>query len=146
MTCHNAITLDDDALKACTLLRQPNCPRFIIFGFNKDNSKIVLLKASEPDSTHDEFVEALPEADAAYAVYSFDFEHPEGGHTTTRTRTCFITWTPPKTGRIRKFVVANSKHALRSQIPGYCIDFDAASCAEDISEEAFFEKCAPTVK
>jgi hypothetical protein len=141
MSCHNVISLEEDALHALNQQKIGKGHLFMIFKFNENNSKIILHKASQEGEGYDEFIKSLPEDDVAYGIYHFKFDVSDG---TRRSRDCFITWIPKCSNRIKKFVAANSKRALHSQMNGNIVDFTATSI-DEISEKELFDKCITTI-
>jgi cofilin len=135
------ISLDDNAHHALNDMRIGKGHCFAIFKFNENNSKIILHKASQEEEGYEEFIESLPKDDVAYGIYQFKFDVPDG---TRRSRDCFVTWIPKESNRIKKFVAANSKRAIHSQMNGNHVDFTANSL-DEISLNDFFDKCITTI-
>ena len=141
MTCKNSIGLAEEVLHHISELRTGKKCRYTLYGFSEDGKEIVIKKIGGPDETLDDFVEALPEKEVVYGVYSYGFDVEDG---TRRGRTCFITWVPAGANRIQKFMAANSKSGLRAQFGGVLVDFMFSS-KDEITEKELYDKCIKSI-
>ena len=142
MSCHNAISIDDAGIQFIQDIHHGKKWKYLIFRFNENNTNIIIDKIGDSKEGFETFLDNLPETDVAYGIYNYGFDVNDGTH---RHRQCFITWVPNKSNRIRKFVAANSKHAVKCHFGGLLVDF-MISHKDEMNEQILYQKCITTIK
>ncbi|GAA97219.1 hypothetical protein E5Q_03894 [Mixia osmundae IAM 14324] len=88
----SGVAVSSECLEAFQTLKLGKKLKYIIYGLNKDNTEIVVVKTSD-SADYDEFVGDLPPADCRWAVYDFEYEQAGGGG--KRNKLVFYMWSGP---------------------------------------------------
>jgi cofilin len=90
----SGVKLDSACVDVFNDFKLKHTSKFLIFGFNESQTKIILLhqepnlSKAGPNSSWEKFVEQFPRNDVRYAVADVDYNTAEGSKTTM----VFITW------------------------------------------------------
>ena len=115
---------------------------YLIFGMDKDYSKIQISKKGEENASYDEFVAELPLDDCRYAVVNIKFSLEDGGE---REKLLFIQWSPNKAKLKSKMLYSTSKEDFKKQLNGVAIELQANGPEEVTFDEAL-AKCMQFAK
>lgn len=110
--------------------------KFVLFELNPSKTEIVVKEASA-ETDYDEFLSKLPENDALYAVYDFEYELKSGEG--QRSKLVFYAWSPDSAPIKAKMLYASSKDALRRSLNGISADIQGTDYSE-VSYETILEK------
>lgn len=123
---------------------------FIVFGFNKELTKIVVLekvpKNASDDSLKaknaqwDELIARFPNDDVRYAVADVHYNLADG----QRTEIVFLSWAPETAVVKRRMLMASSKDALKNALVG-CKTSVQACCYPDLDLKGVVEKFKGTL-
>jgi cofilin len=128
----SGVKLHDDCVPAFNNFKLNHTSRYIIFGFNQDSSKIVILhqepkvKTDEKNPEWNKFIEHFPAEDVRYAVVDVDYNVKEG----PRTNMIFIKWAPESAPIRKRMLVASSTDALKNALVGCSTHLQACSYAD----------------
>jgi len=93
--------------------------RYIIYALTEDLRQIRVLKTAPPDSTFDQFVDELKEAETErqcrYAIFDAIYKLKDGQN---RTKLVFFLWSPEAATVKQKMVYTSSKDALKRALVG----------------------------
>jgi cofilin len=110
--------------------------KFVLFELNSTKTEIVVKEAST-STDYDDFLAKLPENDALYAVYDFEYELASGEG--KRSKIVFYAWAPDTAPIKAKMLYASSKDALRRSLNGISADIQGTDFSE-VSYETILEK------
>jgi len=125
----SGVKVDPSCIEAYNTFKLGKKDAFILFGFNEDATKIVVLKQQEKGTSGvrnaqwETFIKELPNNDVRYAVADVDYNSAEG----PRTEMVFITWAPETASIKRRMLMASSKDALKNAIVGCRTTIQACS-------------------
>ncbi|KAJ7128213.1 actin depolymerizing factor [Mycena crocata] len=122
----SGVAVNPDCLEQFQQLKLKKKSKYIIFGLNKDNTEIVVLKTSESQN-YEDFIADLPEAECRWAVYDLEFEKEGGG---IRNKIVFYSWAPDDAKIKAKMVAASSKDALRRSLVGIAVEIQGTDYSE----------------
>lgn len=108
----------------------------MLYELNDAKTEIVVKEASD-NADYDEFLSKLPENNALYAVYDFEYELTAGEG--KRSKLIFFAWSPDTAPIKAKMVYASSKDALRRSLNGISADIQGTDFSE-VSYETILEK------
>ncbi|CDR41392.1 CYFA0S07e01530g1_1 [Cyberlindnera fabianii] len=132
----SGVVVADESLKAFNDLKLGKKYKFVLYELNSTKTEIVVKETSTSDD-YDEFLGKLPENDALYAVYDFEYELQAGEG--KRSKIVFFAWSPDTAPIKSKMVYASSKDALRRSLNGVSTDIQGTDFSE-VSYETVFEK------
>lgn len=125
----SGVKVEPACIEAYNVFKLGKKDAFILFGFNEDATKIVVLhqepkgNTNEKNSQWEKFISMLPNNDVRYAVADVDYNSAEG----PRTEMVFITWAPETASIKRRMLMASSKDALKNAIVGCRTTIQACS-------------------
>jgi len=125
----SGVKVDSECIEAFNNFKLGKKEAFLIFGFNENATKIVILEKAakgpggEKNSEWDKLIELLPKDDVRYAVADIDYNTSEG----SRTDMVFITWAPETASIKRRMLMASSKDALKNALVGCRVSIQACS-------------------
>ncbi|CEP21585.1 COF1 [Cyberlindnera jadinii] len=122
----DSVVASDEALKAFNDLKLGKKYKFILYELNPSKTEIVVKEASD-SADYDDFLAKLPENDALYAIYDFEYELPGEGK---RSKIVFYAWSPDTAPIKSKMVYASSKDALRRSLNGIAADIQGTDFSE----------------
>jgi cofilin len=136
----SGVKLDPECVEAFNDFKIKHTHKFLIFGFNQNATKIVLLhrepaQKDEPNASWTKFLEQFPENDVRYAVVDVDYNTAEGSKTTM----VFITWAPESASIKKRMLMASSKDALKNALVG-CSNQVQATCYPDLDLKSVTER------
>ncbi|KAF8583127.1 actin cross-linking [Ramaria rubella] len=131
----SGVGVNTECLETFQQLKLKKTLKYIIYGLNKDNTEIVVLKSSDSQS-YDDFISDLPEQDCRWAVYDFEFEKEGAGK---RNKICFFSWSPDDAKIKSKMLFASSKDALRRSLVGVAAEIQGTDFSE-VAHESVFDK------
>jgi cofilin len=129
MPLGGGVKLDEKCVTTFNEFKLSNTSRYLIFGFNADASKIVILhqeqrtKTDEKNPDWNKFVHEFPDDDVRYAVVFVDYKVKDG----PRTNMIFIKWAPSLAPIRKKMLVASSESTLRNALVGCSNHMQAGS-------------------
>ncbi|GAA97218.1 uncharacterized protein L969DRAFT_69603 [Mixia osmundae IAM 14324] len=123
----SGVAVSSECLEAFQTLKLGKKLKYIIYGLNKDNTEIVVVKTSD-SADYDEFVGDLPPADCRWAVYDFEYEQAGGGG--KRNKLVFYMWSPDESKIKAKMLFASSKDALRRSLVGIATEIQGTDFSE----------------
>lgn len=139
----SGVKVDSECIEAFNNFKLGKKEAFLLFGFNENATKIIVLHKETKTSTDtknlewDKFIELLPSDDVRYAVADINYNMSEG----TRTDMVFITWAPETASIKRRMLMASSKDALKNALVGCRTTIQACSYPDldlrSIVEEKF---------
>ncbi len=130
----SGVKLDEGCVTAFNDFKLSHNYRYLIFGFDKEFKKIVVLhkeaksKTSEKNAGWDDFIKHFPAEDVRYAVVDVDYNVKEG----PRTNMIFIKWAPEAAPIKKRMLIASSADALKNALVG-CSNHLQATCYPDLS-------------
>jgi len=130
----SGVGVSDDCLAKFQDLKLKKKYKYIIYNLNKTNTEIIVEKTST-STDYEEFLKDLPETEARWAVYDFEFESGEG----KRNKLCFFSWSPDDAKVKQKMVFASSKEALRRALVGIATEIQGTDYSE-VAQEAVLDK------
>lgn len=111
--------------------------RYVIYKIDAAKGEVNVLETQET-GTYDEFVAKLPEDDARYAAFDYDFESSDG---CPISKIFFIMWTPDSAKIKAKMLYAASKDKFKRELNG--VQYELQACdLDDVDEAAIRAKCA----
>lgn len=129
----SGVKVDSECVSAYNEFKLKKNTAFIVFGFNKELTKIVVLE-KVPKSAADDSVKAknaqwedlitqFPNDDVRYAVADVHYNLADG----QRTEMVFVSWAPETASVKRRMLMASSKDALKNTLVGCKTSIQACS-------------------
>ncbi|KAN0139838.1 actin depolymerizing factor [Lactarius tabidus] len=136
----SGVTLDDECLVKFQELKLGKKLKYIIYKLNKENTKIVVEKASL-GGDYEDFMEDLPPKQCCWGVFDLEYRKdvPDGEPVVKQNKLVFFSWSPDDAKIKDKMVSASSKDALRRALVGIQIDVQASEYS-DVAKEAVVAK------
>merc|ERR1712028_76294 len=101
--------------------------RYILYKIDQESMKVVVESQGGPETSYEDFVKLLPEADCRYGVYDYDFEDKEG---CKKSKIVFLAWSPD-TAKVRaKMLYAATKDTFRRQLDGVHLEIQGTDLSE----------------
>ncbi|KAI9179135.1 cofilin [Blastocladiella emersonii ATCC 22665] len=130
------IAVADNCIDVFTDLKLGKKLAYIVYKLNDSMTEIVVEKTAPAGTAYDAFLADLPAADCRYAVFDFEFEHPEGG---IRNKIIFVSWAPDEARVRSKMVYAGSRDALRRKLVGIHAEIQGTDLSE-VDQASVLEK------
>jgi len=93
--------------------------RYLVYSLTDDLRQIRVLKAAPPNTTFDDFVDDLKEAEdkreCRYGVFDAEYKLKDGQN---RTKLVFFLWSPENATVKQKMVYTSSKDAIKKALVG----------------------------
>ncbi|MDT0616123.1 actin-binding ADF family protein [Streptomyces lancefieldiae] len=128
----SGVGINDVCLQEYQALKLGKKHRYIIFNLSKDNTEIIVEKASSSPE-YDDFIADLPETECRWAVYDLEFEKDGAGK---RNKIVFYSWSPDEAKIKQKMSFAASKDALRRSLVGVAVEMQGTEYSEIDFESA----------
>merc|ERR1712232_486340 len=126
----SGVGVNDECVQAFQDMKLNHKHRYIIYKLSDDLSEVEVQELGSGDSskgTFDEFTKKLPEKEARYAVYDFEYSMEDDG---VRQKLCFILWSPDVAKIKSKILYTSSKDAIRKKLQGISAEIQATDASE----------------
>ena len=108
-------TVDPECQKVFELLKIRRKHRFVVYKIDADSEAVVPETIGARKSGMTELLAALPENDARYAVYDYEYTTYDGRPTN---KLFFIAWNPPNSTSYSKMAYTQAKGKVREVFTG----------------------------
>jgi cofilin len=114
-TGKTVVTVPEAVATEFKLMKQRRKYRWLLLKLDHDTFELSIEKSGEPASTHADFVKALPEAEARFAVYDYEYTTRDGRKTD---KIFLVVWTPASALARSKMFYTSQRRALDKSFTG----------------------------
>jgi cofilin len=127
----SGISVSADAVNLYYLVRAKSTYKWALWKIDEAGTTVVIDAVGEPDSTYQDFLNALPESDCRYGMFDYKLHTPDGQ---VLDKLVFLNWAPD-TARIKaKMMYASTKDFFKGHLDGLSTEFQASDL-DEIAEQ-----------